>query len=58
MSQKKPNNNIRCRVTSCEYHCGDCDYCSLNAISVEPCACKSSGRAAEESMCGSYHCCK
>lgn len=56
MAQKKPNSNIRCRVTSCEYHCGDCDYCSLNAIQVEPCQCGKSGRPADESMCGSYHC--
>ena len=32
MSQKKPNNNIRCRVQICEYHCENCDYCSLSSI--------------------------
>ena len=57
MSQKNPNHNIRCRVKSCEYHCGNCDYCSLSAIQVEPCNCGTSGRPSDESMCGSYHCC-
>lgn len=54
MSQKKPNTDIRCRVTSCAFHCGDQEYCSLNAIHVEPCANCSNGSASEESMCGSY----
>ena len=53
--QKNPNNNIRCRVKSCEYHCGDKDYCSLNAIQVEPCSGGASGSPEDESMCGSYH---
>jgi len=56
MSQKKPNTDIRCRVTSCAYHCGDQEYCSLNAIQVEPCTDCCNGRAADESMCGSYRC--
>ena len=54
MSQKKPNSSIRCRVSSCAFHCGDEEYCSLNAIRVEPCPNCGSGRSAEESMCGSY----
>ena len=55
MSQKKANNNIRCRVKSCEYNCGNADYCSLNAIQVEPCENGSGGSPEDESMCGSYH---
>lgn len=54
MSQKKPNDSIRCRVSSCAYHCGDCDYCSLQAIRVEPCRNGESGNSRDESMCGSY----
>ncbi len=56
MSQKNPNPCIRCRVSSCAYHCGGDDYCSLQAIQVEPCEggdCNT-GRKADESMCGSY----
>jgi len=56
MSQKKPNTDIRCRVTSCAYHCGEQEYCSLNAIQVEPCKDCCTGKAADESMCGSYRC--
>ena len=54
MSQKKPNTSIHCRVSSCAYHCGDDEYCSLRAIRVEPCQDCSSGMPADESMCGSY----
>ena len=32
MSEKNPNTDIRCRVSSCTYHCGDRDYCSLHSI--------------------------
>lgn len=56
MSQKKPNTDIRCRVTSCAFHCGDQEYCSLNAIQVEPCSDCCTGKASDESMCGSYRC--
>ena len=56
MSQKKPNTDIRCRVTSCAFHCGDQEYCSLNAIQVEPCSNCCTGKASDESMCGSYRC--
>ena len=55
MPQKHPNDNIRCRVKSCTYHCGDKDYCSLSAIQVEPRPDGSAGSPADESMCGSYH---
>ena len=54
MSQKRPNTSIHCRVSSCEYHCGEAEYCSLGAIRVEPCADCASGMPADESMCGSY----
>ena len=27
MSKNEPNTDIRCRVSSCTYHCGDRDYC-------------------------------
>ncbi len=54
MSDKVPNTSIHCRVKSCEYHCGDKSYCSLDAIRVEPCESCHSGNPADESMCGSY----
>lgn len=54
MSQKKPNTDIRCRVSSCAFNCGEEEYCSLNAIQVEPCKGGCSGKACDESMCGSY----
>ncbi|HIS85979.1 MAG TPA: DUF1540 domain-containing protein [Candidatus Faecivicinus avistercoris] len=54
MSQKKPNTGIRCRVTSCAFHCGEDEYCSLNAIQVDPCPQCASGKACDESMCASY----
>lgn len=54
MSQKKPNTSIRCRVASCAFNCGEDEYCSLQAIQVEPCVECHSGKSSEESMCGSY----
>lgn len=54
MNMKQPNTHIRCRVSSCTYHCGDEEYCSLQAIQVEPCKDCCNGSAADESMCGSY----
>ncbi len=53
---KEPNTGIRCRVASCSFHCGDCDYCSLHSIQVEPCQKGGTGNAADESMCASYRC--
>ena len=50
----RANTCIQCRVDSCRHHCGDEEYCSLKSISVEPCEACHSGRAADESMCGSY----
>ena len=54
MLEKNPNTDIRCRVSSCTYHCGDRDYCTLHSIQVEPCQNCGSGQACDESMCGSY----
>ena len=28
------NTAIQCEVTSCENHCNDCNYCSLESIKV------------------------
>ena len=54
MSQKQANTDIRCRVTSCAFHCENKDYCSLGSIQVEPCPCAHCGTPADESCCGSY----
>lgn len=56
MSCKDANTSIRCRVASCHYHCDDQDYCSLSCIQVEPGNNCHSGKACDESMCGSYKC--
>ena len=50
----KPNVDIRCRVESCRFHCQDQDYCSLEAIQVDPCENCCNGKASDESCCGSY----
>ncbi|NLB36197.1 MAG: DUF1540 domain-containing protein [Clostridiales bacterium] len=34
METKSPNQSIGCSVTSCRYHCGDKQYCSLDKIQV------------------------
>ncbi len=54
MDRKAPNPSIRCRVDSCEWHCGEQEYCSLQAIQVEPCPNCVDGKPEDESMCGSY----
>ena len=54
MSQKTQNTDIRCRVSSCAFNCGDQEYCSLNAIQIEPCHDCCNGKSSDESMCGSY----
>lgn len=54
MSHETPNSCIRCRVNSCRYHMENKDFCSLNAIQIEPCECVSCGKTSEESFCGSY----
>lgn len=58
MSHNCANEHIRCRVTSCDYHCTDCDFCSLSSIQVEPCVNCNTGKASDESMCASYKCCR
>ncbi len=50
-----PNPSIQCGVCSCSYH-DQSNHCSLNKIRVEPIAGASSGKAADESQCGSYRC--
>ena len=54
MSQKDPNERIRCRVRSCAFNCEGEGFCSLQAIQVEPCQGCDSGRPQDESMCASY----
>ena len=54
MSQKRANENIRCRVESCAFHCQGDGFCSLQAIQVEPCPSCTSGKPEDESMCASY----
>lgn len=46
---------IGCRVTSCR-HNDKGSYCELSRIQVEPCCgqCSGSGKAEDESLCGSY----
>ena len=46
---------IECTVASCAHNSKGCD-CSLAAIKVRPCADCHSGKADDESMCGSYRC--
>lgn len=29
-----PNRSIECSVEQCKYHCGNCNYCSLDKIMV------------------------
>lgn len=29
-----PNKSIKCTVSQCRNHCGNADYCALDAISV------------------------
>ena len=50
---KQPNMDIGCTVASCSYHDGS-KHCTLPAITVEACPSGSTGKAMDESMCGSY----
>lgn len=54
MAKKDANTDIRCSVESCQYHCGEQNYCSLRSIRVEACPNCGSGSAQDESMCGTY----
>lgn len=48
------NQKINCTVHSCEYNNPEYKLCNLDAIIVEPCSQCNTGKALEESMCGSY----
>lgn len=50
-----PNPSIQCGVCSCSYH-DPSNHCSLNKIHVDPMPGGSSGKADDESKCGSYRC--
>ena len=52
--QKRENPEIHCNVRSCEYHSERSEHCTLPGISVCACAQCGSGKAEDESMCGSY----
>ena len=45
---------INCTVKSCVYNNDNEDACSLKQILVAPCQNCSTGKASDESMCGSY----
>ncbi len=34
LKSNEPNRSISCTVENCVYHCGGCDYCSLENISI------------------------
>ena len=55
MAQKKANTDIGCKVYSCEHHCGDQEYCSLNKILVDARRGGNTGAPGDESLCASYH---
>lgn len=44
---------IGCEVNSCQYF-NDRGMCDLNHIVVKPCASCNTGRAEDETLCGSY----
>ena len=47
---------INCTVGSCEYNNTQTKKCELNGITVTPCKACNTGKAEDESMCGSYRC--
>lgn len=53
MSDKTGRQSIGCEVTSCRYnsHGSECD---LHSIMIRPCQNCCSGRAEDETLCGSY----
>lgn len=55
MEKKRRSQSIGCTVCSCEYN-HDGRRCSLDNIMVEPCKDAHSGKAEDESWCGSYKC--
>lgn len=50
-----PNPHIQCGVCSCSYH-DPSNHCSLSKVNIEPIAGAASGKADDESKCGSYRC--
>ena len=50
------NRHIKCNVNSCEYNNCSSHNCSLNQIEVKACSNGNTGKATDESMCGSYKC--
>ena len=48
------NPDIRCDVRSCRYHDAETGHCALEGIHVRACEQCGTGRAEDESMCGSY----
>lgn len=34
MSEKTPNQSIKCNVNNCKNHCGSQNYCSLNSVKI------------------------
>lgn len=51
----KPNKSIQCGVRSCKFH-DESNHCCLSQIHVDAIPGQSSGKAEDESMCGSYCC--
>ena len=47
---------INCTVGSCKYNNSNHHLCELKQIEVKACPGCSSGKAQDESMCGSYEC--
>ena len=54
MDDKKQK--INCTVESCKYNDCDKSLCELKQIEVQACPDCSTGKAQDESMCGSYEC--
>jgi hypothetical protein len=45
MSDKSPNQSIKCNVSNCKNHCNSQNYCSLNSVKIgtkdtNPMSCK------------------
>lgn len=47
---------INCTVCSCQYNNDKTQKCELKNIIVRPCNECNTGKAEDESMCGSYRC--
>ncbi len=56
MSENSSHQKIRCTVESCAFNNCDARMCELHQIEVNACPGCSSGKAEDESMCGSYKC--